>query len=90
MDGIYRHPTHDFTKFTQMFVTTLGKLAEQKYSCIVAASDINIDLAKNTVHNETTEHVITILFNNLIPLCLELLTRVLLFIDHTFVKEIAK
>jgi hypothetical protein len=68
----------------------LGKLAEQKYLCIIAG-DINIELAKNDVHSETTEHVNTILLiiQYLLSLCLvEILTRVLLYIiDHIYFCE---
>jgi exonuclease III len=42
--GKYWHPNQDNAEFTQIFETTLGKLAK-KYPCIIAG-DVNTDLAK--------------------------------------------
>jgi hypothetical protein len=87
--GIYRHPNCDIAEFTQTFETTLSKLAEQKYPCIIAG-DINIDLAKNGVHSETTEYVNTILVNNFIPTIImpsRVTNKSATIIDHIYFYE---
>ena len=46
--------------------TVLGKLANQKYPCIIAG-DINIDLVKCNDNCDTAEYVDTLLTNNFMP-----------------------
>jgi hypothetical protein len=67
----------------------LGKLAEQKYPCIIAG-DLNIDLAKCNHNKETADYVETLITNNFMPTIIlptRITTRTSMLIDHIYYHE---
>ena len=64
--GIYRHPNQNISIFRDSFDPVLNRLSSQKYPCLIAG-DINIDLTKCNVNNQTAEYVDMLLLNNFVP-----------------------
>lgn len=87
--GIFRHPNQQVEEFKHHMDTVLGKLAHQKYPCIIAG-DINIDLAKCNDNRDMAEYVDTLLTNNFMPAIIlptRITSRTATLIDHIYYNE---
>jgi hypothetical protein len=64
--GIYRHPNQNIADFTSLLEPVLNSISDQKLPCIIAG-DINIDLTKSRVNENTSRYVDSLLTNNFLP-----------------------
>ena len=60
---IYRHPNQNVVEFTSLLEPVLNSISCQKLPCIIAG-DINIDLTKSGVNENTSRYVDSLLTNN--------------------------
>ena len=67
--GIYRHPAQSILEFQNNLNVTLQKLSAKRLPVMVAG-DINIDLLKYSINNETQKYIDNLLMNNFLPLSL--------------------
>ena len=64
IDGMYRHPRQDITKFSETMETNIAELRKTKLPCFI---DINIDLTKYSIHSATSNYLENLLLYNAIP-----------------------
>ena len=83
--GIYRHPNHNIADFSVQLENVLENLSKSKIHVCVIAGDLNIDLAKYGIHQETTNYVNNLLVNTFIPVIVmpsRITTKSATIIDH--------
>ena len=64
--GIYRHPGHKISEFTQKLDGVLSDISNHKIPCFIAG-DINIDLKKFQNHRDTKAYLDSLIVNNFHP-----------------------
>jgi len=87
--GIYRHPNHNIADFSVQLENILENLSKSKIPCVIAG-DLNIDLAKYGIHQETTNYVNNLLVNNFMPVIVmpsRITTKSATIIDHIYYYE---
>jgi len=84
--GIYRHPNPNIADFSAQLENILENLSKYKIRCVIAG-DLNIDLAKYEIHQETTNYVNNLLVNNVIVMPSRITTKSATIIDHIYYYE---
>ena len=64
--GIYRHPGHNISDFTQKLDNSLSQISNQRLPCFIAG-DINIDLKRFQSHRDTKAYLDSVIVNNFSP-----------------------
>ena len=84
--GIYRHPNSNVKEFTSELDCVLSDVSHRKIPCVVAG-DVNIDLSKIELNDDTANYVDMILMNNFSPTILmptRITSKTSTLIDHMY------
>ena len=66
LGGLYRHPHGDIKEFSKKIEKNLEIIARNRVPCILSG-DLNIDLMKADVHNDTSNYLNMLLMYNFLP-----------------------
>ena len=87
--GIYRHPGHKISIFTEKLDNTLTRILNCKIPCFIAG-DINIDLKKSQYHEDTKKYLDTLITNNFTPVVVmptRIIDKSATIIDHIYYSD---
>ena len=90
--GIYRHPGHKISNFTEKLDNILTQISNCKIPCFIAG-DINIDLKKSQYHQDTKRYLDTLIVNNFTPVVVmptRITDKSATLIDHIYYSDCSK